>query len=78
MTVPVCLESIMQHKLETLGQFLRSRNPVQCDLPVEFTQLLNKLVDVPSPCANSNERIQREATEVNNGIQPDHLRRRRA
>lgn len=64
--------------ISDLQHLLTSRFRVNDDLPTDLTQLLNKLVDVPMTRANSVQRIPRNATEVNDEIQCDHVWRRRA
>ena len=64
---------------EDLSKLLHSRYQPVCDLPLEFTQLLDKLVDVPTTHATPVERNKRNATgESYEGIQPHQLRHRRA
>lgn len=63
-------------KLTETGGLLATRFRVEGDTPADFTQLLDKLIDTPEPCATPVLRIPRKATEVANEIrQTDQSRR---
>lgn len=64
---------------EDLKKLLGSRFAPPSGMPLEFTQLLDKLVDVPTTHATPDKRTERSATgESYEGIQPRELRYCRA
>lgn len=58
-----------------MKRLMTSRFQVEHELPLEFTQLLDKLIDVPATRANSVQRIPRIATEVTDDFQQANERR---
>ena len=57
---------------------LASRFRAEGEVPEDFTQLLNKLIDAPGSCVTTVERTPRKATEVAHEIRQTDQSRRRA
>ncbi len=61
-----------------MQMILASRFQVEHGLPEDMCQLLEKLVDVPPTRVTPVKRTPRNATEVTDAVQPNHVWRRRA